>query len=145
MTRGRMGLVLSMLAASAACTHLPSERALPDKSPQFSVRHEMIPLQSTWFPVNDRNPQKFVPNIFLWPVQPVGRRARATFLHPDFAIGVEGNRGGWVSLAKGTELPQHHLIPLVRGGDFLVWHCDECSLHSPDVSGRKTPIAPLEV
>ena len=25
----------------------------------------MIQVQSTWFPVIDRNPQKFVPNIFL--------------------------------------------------------------------------------
>ena len=24
----------------------------------------MIQVQSTWFPVIDRNPQKFVPNIF---------------------------------------------------------------------------------
>jgi predicted acyl esterase len=24
----------------------------------------MIQIQSTWFPVIDRNPQKFVPNIF---------------------------------------------------------------------------------
>jgi hypothetical protein len=25
----------------------------------------MVQIQSTWFPVIDRNPQKFVPNIFL--------------------------------------------------------------------------------
>ena len=25
----------------------------------------MVQVQSTWFPVYDRNPQKFVPNIFL--------------------------------------------------------------------------------
>ena len=25
----------------------------------------MVQVQSTWFPVIDRNPQKFVPNIFL--------------------------------------------------------------------------------
>ena len=24
----------------------------------------MIQIQSTWFPIYDRNPQKFVPNIF---------------------------------------------------------------------------------
>lgn len=25
----------------------------------------MVQVQSTWFPVYDRNPQRFVPNIFL--------------------------------------------------------------------------------
>jgi len=25
----------------------------------------MVQVQSTWFPVIDRNPQRFVPNIFL--------------------------------------------------------------------------------
>jgi predicted acyl esterase len=25
----------------------------------------MVQVQSTWFPLIDRNPQKFVPNIFL--------------------------------------------------------------------------------
>ncbi len=25
----------------------------------------MVQIQSTWFPLYDRNPQKFVPNIFL--------------------------------------------------------------------------------
>jgi predicted acyl esterase len=25
----------------------------------------MVQIQSTWFPVFDRNPQKYVPNIFL--------------------------------------------------------------------------------
>jgi predicted acyl esterase len=25
----------------------------------------MVQVQSTWFPLYDRNPQKFVPNIFL--------------------------------------------------------------------------------
>ena len=26
--------------------------------------HLMIQIQSTWFPIIDRNPQKYVPNIF---------------------------------------------------------------------------------
>jgi predicted acyl esterase len=34
----------------------------------------MVQLQSTWFPLYDRNPQTFVPNIFL--AQPGDYRAR---------------------------------------------------------------------
>jgi uncharacterized protein len=31
----------------------------------FKKRHRiMVQVQSTWFPLYDRNPQKFVPNIF---------------------------------------------------------------------------------
>jgi predicted acyl esterase len=31
----------------------------------FKKGHQvMVQVQSTWFPVYDRNPQKFVPNIF---------------------------------------------------------------------------------
>ena len=34
----------------------------------------MVQVQSTWFPLYDRNPQTFVPNIFL--AEPEDYRAR---------------------------------------------------------------------
>ena len=52
------------------------EPLVPGKEEEFVINlHEinhvfkkghrlMIQIQSTWFPVIDRNPQKFVPNIF---------------------------------------------------------------------------------
>lgn len=38
---------------------------MPDINHTFKRRHRiMIQIQSSWFPLNDRNPQTFVPNIF---------------------------------------------------------------------------------
>ena len=38
---------------------------LHDSNYRFKKGHRlMVQVQSTWFPVNDRNPQKFVENIF---------------------------------------------------------------------------------
>jgi uncharacterized protein len=37
-----------------------------DINHMFKKGHRiMIQVQSTWFPIIDRNPQKYVPNIFL--------------------------------------------------------------------------------
>ena len=42
------------------------EFKLPDVNHSFQKGHRvMLQIQSTWFPLVDRNPQKFVPNIFL--------------------------------------------------------------------------------
>jgi predicted acyl esterase len=39
---------------------------LPNVSHTFLPGHRiMVQIQSTWFPLYDRNPQKFVPNIML--------------------------------------------------------------------------------
>jgi hypothetical protein len=39
---------------------------MPDVLHTFKPGHRiMVQIQSTWFPLIDRNPQKFVPNIFL--------------------------------------------------------------------------------
>ena len=39
--------------------------ALPQASHTFLPGHRiMVQVQSSWFPLYDRNPQKFVPNIF---------------------------------------------------------------------------------
>jgi predicted acyl esterase len=38
----------------------------PGNDHVFRAGHRiMVQVQSTWFPVIDRNPQRFVPNIFL--------------------------------------------------------------------------------
>jgi predicted acyl esterase len=39
---------------------------LPTVNHEFKPGHRiMIQIQSTWFPLYDRNPQTFVPNIFF--------------------------------------------------------------------------------
>jgi hypothetical protein len=39
--------------------------SMPDINHTFKKGHRiMVQVQSSWFPLNDRNPQTFVPNIF---------------------------------------------------------------------------------
>jgi putative CocE/NonD family hydrolase len=50
----------------AANTPLPFTFALPTANHVFGRGHRvMVQVQSTWFPLYDRNPQTFVPNIFF--------------------------------------------------------------------------------
>jgi putative CocE/NonD family hydrolase len=56
----------------AKATRLPPNRAvsyrfaLPDANHVFLPGHRlMVQVQSSWFPLYDRNPQRFVPNIFV--------------------------------------------------------------------------------
>lgn len=45
---------------------LPYDFSLPNANHLFLQGHRiMVQIQSTWFPLYDRNPQTFVPNIFL--------------------------------------------------------------------------------
>ena len=45
-------------------THIPF--AAPDINHTFKKGHRiMIHIQSSWFPLADLNPQKFVPNIYM--------------------------------------------------------------------------------
>jgi hypothetical protein len=45
---------------------LEYDLALPNVSHTFRTGHRvMVQIQSTWFPLYDRNPQKYVPNIML--------------------------------------------------------------------------------
>jgi hypothetical protein len=49
----------------AAGTPLPYRFALPHANHVFLPGHRiMVQVQSTWFPLYDRNPQTFVPSIF---------------------------------------------------------------------------------
>ena len=45
---------------------LPYQIGFPANDHVFKQGHRiMVQVQSSWFPVIDRNPQRFVPNIFL--------------------------------------------------------------------------------
>ena len=64
--RGRYRQSLSNPAAIAANTPLAYKFALPTTNHVFLPGHRiMVQVQSSWFPLYDRNPQTFVPNIFF--------------------------------------------------------------------------------
>jgi putative CocE/NonD family hydrolase len=64
--RGRYRASFERPQAVAANKVLPYTFALPTVNHIFKPGHRiMVQLQSTWFPLYDRNPQTFVPNIFL--------------------------------------------------------------------------------
>jgi uncharacterized protein len=64
--RGRYRESLENPKPIASDTPLPYHFALPNANHVFLPGHRiMLQIQSTWFPLYDRNPQTFVPNIFL--------------------------------------------------------------------------------
>ena len=64
--RGRYRESLSDAKAIAANTPLTYKFALPTTNHVFLPGHRiMVQVQSSWFPLYDRNPQTFVPNIFF--------------------------------------------------------------------------------
>jgi hypothetical protein len=63
--RGRYRESLETAKPIAANQALPYRFALPTANHVFLPGHRiMIQIQSTWFPLYDRNPQNFIPNIF---------------------------------------------------------------------------------
>ncbi len=63
--RGRYRGNLSMALAFTPGRVEPIRYAMPDINHTFRKGHRiMVQVQSSWFPLNDRNPQTFVPNIF---------------------------------------------------------------------------------
>lgn len=63
--RGRYRESLETAKAIAPNKPLPYRFALPTANHVFLPGHRlMVQVQSSWFPLYDRNPQKFVPNIF---------------------------------------------------------------------------------
>lgn len=63
--RGRYRESLETPKALAPDKPLPYRFALPTANHVFQKGHRvMVQVQSSWFPLYDRNPQKFVPNIF---------------------------------------------------------------------------------
>jgi putative CocE/NonD family hydrolase len=64
--RGRYRESLSEARPLAANQPLPYQFDLPTVNHVFKPGHRIIvQVQSSWFPLYDRNPQTFVPNIFL--------------------------------------------------------------------------------
>jgi putative CocE/NonD family hydrolase len=64
--RGRYRESLAEPKAIAANTPLTYKFALPTTNHVFLPGHRiMVQVQSSWFPLYDRNPQTFVPNIFF--------------------------------------------------------------------------------
>jgi uncharacterized protein len=64
--RGRYRSSLEKPAPIAAGKVLEYKYALPNANHVFLPGHRiMVQVQSSWFPLYDRNPQKFVDNIFL--------------------------------------------------------------------------------
>lgn len=64
--RGRYRTSLSQPAALQSNVSLPYDFALPTANHVFRAGHRiMVQVQSSWFPLYDRNPQSFVPNIFF--------------------------------------------------------------------------------
>jgi hypothetical protein len=63
--RGRYRESFDVAKPIAAGTPLLYRFALPTANHVFLPGHRiMVQIQSTWFPLYDRNPQTFVPNIF---------------------------------------------------------------------------------
>jgi predicted acyl esterase len=64
--RGRYRTSLAKPEAIAPNQPLPYRFDLPTSNHVFEKGHRlMVQIQSSWFPLYDRNPQTFVPNIFL--------------------------------------------------------------------------------
>ena len=64
--RGRYRESFETAKAIPSNTPVPFTFALPTANHVFLPGHRiMVQVQSTWFPLYDRNPQTFVPNIFL--------------------------------------------------------------------------------
>src|SRR3546814_1082478 len=64
--RGRYRTSLAKAAPITANAALPYRFALPTTNHAFLPGHRiMVQVQSSWFPLYDRNPQIFVPNIMF--------------------------------------------------------------------------------
>jgi predicted acyl esterase len=64
--RGRYRESFELPKAVAADTPLTYKFILPNANHVFLPGHRiMVQVQSSWFPLYDRNPQTFVPNVFL--------------------------------------------------------------------------------
>jgi putative CocE/NonD family hydrolase len=88
--RGRYRESLDAAKPIAADKPLPYRFALPTANHVFLPGHRlMVQVQSSWFPLYDRNPQTFVPNIF-WAKPGDYRKAVQRIYHaPDQASFIE--------------------------------------------------------
>ena len=80
--RGRYRESLDHPKALEADKPLSFHFALPTANHVFLPGHRiMVQVQSSWFPLYDRNPQTFVPNIF-WAKPEEYRKAVQRIYHP---------------------------------------------------------------
>ena len=88
--RGRYRESLETAKPIAPDKPLPYRFALPTANHVFLAGHRiMVQVQSSWFPLYDRNPQTFVPNIF-WAKPADYRKAEQRVYHtPDKASFIE--------------------------------------------------------
>jgi len=88
--RGRYRESLETAKPITADKPLPYRFALPTANHVFLPGHRiMVQIQSSWFPLYDRNPQTFVPNIF-WAMPADYRKAEQRVYHtPDKASFIE--------------------------------------------------------
>ena len=64
--------------------------ALPTANHVFLPGHRiMVQVQSSWFPLYDRNPQTFVPNIFFAPAASYVKATQRIYRAPDAASFIE--------------------------------------------------------
>jgi len=69
---------------------LPYQFALPTANHVFLPGHRiMVQVQSSWFPLYDRNPQTFVPNIFFAPAASYVKATQRIYRAPDAASFIE--------------------------------------------------------
>ncbi len=88
--RGRYREGFDTPKAIAADTPLQYRFALPTANHMFLPGHRiMVQIQSSWFPLYDRNPQSFVPNIFWAKPEDYKRAVQRIYHAPDKASFVE--------------------------------------------------------
>lgn len=82
--RGRYREGFETAKPVSANTPLTYAFALPTANHVFLPGHRiMVQIQSTWFPLYDRNPQTFVPNIFLAKPEDYRKAVQRIFRGPD--------------------------------------------------------------
>jgi uncharacterized protein len=88
--RGRYRESFETAKPIAADTPLPYRFALPMANHVFLPGHRiMVQVQSSWFPLYDRNPQSFVPNIFLAKPGDYRKATHRIYHAPDRATFIE--------------------------------------------------------
>src|SRR3954471_14325058 len=88
--RGRYRESFATAAAIPADRPLPYRFALPTANHVFLPGHKiMVQVQSSWFPLYDRNPQTFVPNIFWAKPGDYRKATQRIYVAPDRASFVD--------------------------------------------------------
>jgi putative CocE/NonD family hydrolase len=88
--RGRYREDLSVAHALEPNKPLPYSIRLPNTNHTFLPGHRiMVQIQSSWFPLYDRNPQTFVPNIMLAKPEDYAKATQRIWHIPDEASAIE--------------------------------------------------------